>query len=206
MTGQRRRGPRGDVSAALIIEAAERVLDDGGVGRLSLRGIAAAAGITPNAVYTYFPDVEALRNDVGDRFLGTFDLTPLDATPDAESLAAFLRGVLARFRDQPARAEILAAQRVIGPHSLELNEALLRFFDAAGLSEERAWSATGFLTEWVHGAAMLSPSASPSPGFLARFAAIDLDAYPRTAAMLGASPQPDDLELVASALLARPEV
>lgn len=202
VAGQRRRGPRGDLSAELIVEAAERVLDEGGLDRLSLRRIAAAAGIAPNAVYTYFPDMDGLRNQIGDRFLATLDLSLLDGAADVASLTAFLHAVLLRFRTQPARVQILATQRVIGPHALALNEALLGFFDAAGLCQQRAWTVTSFLTEWLHGAAALAPSQAPTPAFLARLAAIDLDDYPRTAAMLHAPTPAEDLELIARALLA----
>lgn len=203
MTGQRRRGPRGDVSAERIVTAAERVLDEGGLAALTLRRVAGAADVTPNAIYTYFPDMEALRNCIGDRFLGTIDLAPLDGAPDPASLERFVHGVLERFRAAPARAEILASQRVIGPQALALNEALLRFFDNAGLSRERGWSATAFLTEWVHGAAILSASEAPTPRFRAELEATDLADYPRTAAMLGGPPPTGALGLVAHALLGR---
>lgn len=191
------------MSAERIVTAAERVLERGGLAALTLRRIAAEADVTPNAVYTYVPDMEALRNRVGDRFLGTIDLAPLRGPADAASLERFLHGVLERFRAAPARVEILASQRVIGPHALALNEALLRFFDDAGLSEERGWSATAFLTEWVHGAAMLSASETPTPRFRAELEATDLTDYPRTAVMLGESPTTDALSLVVHALLGR---
>lgn len=203
MTGQRRRGPRGDVSAARIVAAAERVLDRDGFAALTLRRVAVEAGVTPNAIYTYVPDMETLRNRVGDAFLGTVDLTPLRGDPGSAALLTFVRGVLDTFRSAPARTAILASQRVIGPHSLALNEELLDFFHRAGLSEQRGWSATAFLTEWVHGAAMLSASEAPTAGFRAEAAAIDLSDYPRTAAMLGGSPASDALERVVDALLAR---
>ncbi|MBO0609256.1 TetR/AcrR family transcriptional regulator [Myceligenerans salitolerans] len=189
------------MSAQRIVTAAERVLDQGGLGALTLRRIAAEADVTPNAIYTYIPDMEALRTRIGDRFLGTIDLAPLRGPADAASLERFLHGVLERFRASPERVGILASQRVIGPHALALNEALLRFFDDAGLTEERAWSATAFLTEWVHGAAILSASETPTPRFRAELAATDLTDYPRTAAMLGGSPTTDALGLVVRALL-----
>jgi AcrR family transcriptional regulator len=202
MAAQRNRGPRGDLSAGLIVEAAERLLHEQGLRGLSLRRIAAAAGIAPNAIYTYLSGMEEIRNHLGDRFLATLDLTPLEGAPVAGSLSAFLRGVLDRFQASPAGAEVLAGQRIIGPHALALNEALLRFFDAAGLSPERSWAATGFLTEWVHGAAMLTASDAPTPSFTARAEAIDPAAFPLTAAMLGGWSQADPLDLISEALLA----
>lgn len=206
MTSDRRRGPRGGISAETILTAAERLLDRDGAKSLSLRRIALEAGVAPNAIYTYVPDMQALRNRLGDRFLGAIDLGPLRGTAEAASLVDFLRGVLEQFRDNPARVSILAGQRVIGPHALALNEALLDFFAAAGLSDARARSATGFLTEWVHGAAQLSVSEAPTPMFLDELAATDMAPYPRTAAMLEAPPscpvaQDGILAMVAEALL-----
>lgn len=179
MHSQRRRGPRGDISAHLLLGAAERVLGAGGLPALSLRAVAQEAGVTPTAVYTYFSDMGDLRHRLADRFLGTLDLGLLSAPPAAAALRSFLQHVLEVFARAPGQVQILASQRVIGPQSLGLNEALLSFFiDRVRHRPPEAAAATDLVTEWVHGTLLLSTSNAPLTG------GVSLAGYPRTAAML----------------------
>jgi AcrR family transcriptional regulator len=53
---ERRPGPRRALTEDEILDAALRLLDEGGANGASVRGIAAKVGVAPNAVYTYFPD------------------------------------------------------------------------------------------------------------------------------------------------------
>jgi hypothetical protein len=52
-----RRGPRRALTEDEILDAALGLLDEGGPAAASVRGIAAKVGVAPNAVYTYFPDI-----------------------------------------------------------------------------------------------------------------------------------------------------
>ena len=181
----RRRGPRGDISADLLLAAGERVLAARGLTGLSLRAVAREAGVTPTAVYTYFADMADLRHRIGDRFLGTLDLSLLTSPPAAAGLAAFLRHVLDVFAHAPGQVQILASQRILGTHALALNEALLAFFiDRVGHSPAGAAAATDLVTEWVHGTLLLSPSNLPLSD------EVPLPGYTRTTAMLtGTAPE-----------------
>lgn len=175
----RRRGPRGDISADLLLAAAERVLAARGLPGLSLRAVAREADVTPTAVYTYFADMADLRHRIGDRFLGTLDLDLLTSPPAAVGLEAFLRHVIDVFAQAPGHVQILASQRILGPHALAVNEALLTFFiDRVGHTSAGAAAATDLVTEWVHGTAMLSPSNLPLTE------EVSWPGFPRTTAML----------------------
>lgn len=199
----RRRGPRGDISAHALAAAASRVLDAVGLDGLSLRAVAAEAGIAPNAVYTYFADMAELRNRVGDDFLGRLDLTVLVTEDPAPALDALLSQVLELFSESPGQVALLASQRIIGEHSLALNEALLDFFvDRVGHDLTRAAVVTGMLTEWVHGVAALSGTDGDTDRTVHRLATFDPVRYPRTAAAL-ALPASDDqaIALFTAALL-----
>ncbi|MFD6098375.1 TetR/AcrR family transcriptional regulator [Nocardiopsis flavescens] len=180
---QRRRGPRGDISAPDLLAAAERVLRGGGLAALTLRAVAREADVTPTALYTYFDDMADLRHRLGDAFLAGLDLALLREREPEEGLRLFLHHVLAVFRSSPGHVELLAAQRIAGPHSLALNEALLGFFtDRMGHTPRRAAALTGFATEWVHGTLLLSADAS-SPGFRRALSRMDPADFPRTAAV-----------------------
>ncbi len=198
-----RRGPRGDISANDLAAAASRVLEATGPDGLSLRAVAAEAGVAPNAVYTYFTDMSELRNRLGDDFLGRLDLEVLKGDEPARAMAEFLAQVLAVFAAAPGQVALLAEQRIIGEHSLALNEGLLDFFvDRAGHSLARAAAATGMLTEWVHGVAVLSSSEANVGRTQERLAAFDPARYPRTASAFGL-PADDDaaIELFVSVLV-----
>ena len=190
MTGQaRKRGPRGDITAHHLLTAADRLLRTGGSEALSLRGVAREAGVTPNTLYTYFTDMADLRNRLGDRFLSGLDLSLLTGATPAVSLRRFLVHVLDVFAASPGHVELLAAQRIAGVGAFALNEALLTFFMSTGHSQERAAGITRFVTEWVHGRLLLSPSNSGSATFQTALSDIDLKRFPRTAATLTT---PDD--------------
>ncbi len=159
------------------------------------------AGVTPNALYTYFSDMGDLRNRLGDDFLATLDLLMLRAGRPERALHTFLLHVLDVFSASPGHVQLLASQRIIGPHSLALNEALLDFFiDDVGHSPEKAASITLLLTEWVHGQVLLSPSDGPTGQAHSALSRIDLSDYPRTAAMLATKTDSSALEMLVRAV------
>ncbi len=185
---RRKRGPRGDISTETLLVAADRILDAGGPPTLSLRTVAREAGVTPTVLYTYFDDMFDLRNQLGDAFLGRIDLGLLQQSPAAKGLRALLDQVTDLFEHNLGHAALLSSQRIMGPHALALNEALLDFFiDEVGHSAGEAASITGFLTEWVHGRVQLAPSNPATGGFLRALAHQDLESYPRTTEMLNHS-------------------
>lgn len=160
------------------------MLEEHGLDGLTLRAVARQAGVTPTVLYTYFDDMAALRNRLADDFLARLDLSLLRAQEPHAALGTFLHHVLRAFTDAPGHVAILATQRIAGVGALALNEALLDFFeDAAGLGPREASRATWLLTEWVHGRVLLARSDSGWRGFEAAMGRLDLDAYPRTAAM-----------------------
>jgi AcrR family transcriptional regulator len=200
-TSGRRRGPRGDVSARLLVDAADRVLSRGGLPALSLRAVAAEAGVTPNALYTYVDGMADLRHRLGDAFLGRLDLSLLVDEPPRDALRRFLEHVLDVFENSPGHVQLLASQRIAGPHALALNEALLEFFiDGVGHDPVRAAGITMFVTEWVHGRLLLSPSNAVSESFTTALGRVDLAAYPRTAEMLATPGEDLGVELLVEAV------
>jgi TetR/AcrR family transcriptional regulator, tetracycline repressor protein len=68
-----RRGPRRALTEDEILDAALCLLDEGGPAAASVRGIAAKVGVAPNAVYTYFPDKDAVVQALVERLLGEVD-------------------------------------------------------------------------------------------------------------------------------------
>lgn len=195
-----RRGPRGGISRADILAAADRVLVTGGLSALSVRAVAREAGLTANAVYTYVASMAELRNGLADAFLATLDVSLLQDVDPRRGLRCFLEHVLEIFRASPSHVEILAQQRVIGEGSLTLQEALLTFFEVrCGRDSASAADATMFLTEWVHGHTLLSSSNIPLPAW-AEPSPLDRERFPRTAATLTLPTHASALDLPLAAI------
>src|SRR3954468_19727901 len=70
---RRPRGPRRAFSEEEILDAALSLLDEGGPNAATLRGIAAKVDVSPNAVYTYFPDKAAVFKALVQRLLVQLD-------------------------------------------------------------------------------------------------------------------------------------
>ena len=69
-----RPGPRRSISQADIVDAAFEILEHKGMAAVSVRGVAAALGLTPTAMYTYFPSKNALLRAMVEQLLSTIDL------------------------------------------------------------------------------------------------------------------------------------
>jgi len=83
----------GDLEAALV-DAAIELVRKTGPGHLSLRAVAEQVGVSPSAVYHYFPDKDALVSHVGDKLfidLAEMQRTALAKIPGKSARAARLR-------------------------------------------------------------------------------------------------------------------
>ncbi len=194
-TELRRPGPRRSLHEDDLLDAALALLDEGGPGAASVRGIAARVGVVPNAVYTYFPDRTAVVRALVDRMLGQVD-HDVFADPArpwrvrVESLALELRQQLAA---HPGVVPLVLAGPLDGPHALALHERLLELFADAGLSDVDAARASYLLVTCMVGSVALDVATVQRPGPLpsepdrvaARHQAVmavSAERYPRTTA------------------------
>lgn len=184
----RKRGPRHDLGLDDFLDAAEELLADQPAESLSLRAIATAVGVSPNAVYSYVDSAEDLTQELADRFLARLDLAVLEreGCPHCRALD-FVQHVRSRLADQPNLGGLVAAHRIIGPGAMALNEALLGFFAEvvpAGLQSV----AVDLLTTQVLGEALLGGGEGESSLLTRRLARLDPAAFPRTAAQESVDP------------------
>lgn len=193
-----RRGPRGDLSRATILAAADALVDRrGGLDGVSLRAVAGALGVAANALYTYFPSRAALVHELADARLGRLragELAPHSgqATVCAHCALTELFGRATALYAAPGTLALLKAQPVLGPESFRLSETVMAlcgdsdvaprdahdlimgwFYGSASLAAE-GW-ATGTDTlraagDWVEGFPLVSARPDPEPA--AQFAAI----------------------------------
>lgn len=165
--GNRKPGPRGDLSTATVIAAATQVLERDGMAVFSLRGVARELGVAPNALYTYARSRDALLEQVADTALSRLDLEILDprrrghqASRSGGAAARarvvdFAAHVLSEFRAHPAIARVLFDRPIGGPGAYRLNEALIGAIHACGPSVPAAARIAHALTALVFGHAII---------------------------------------------------
>ncbi|HET6625421.1 MAG TPA: TetR/AcrR family transcriptional regulator [Nocardioidaceae bacterium] len=194
-SGRARPGPRRALTQDELVDAALKLLDEGGTSAASIRRIAAEVGVAPNAVYTYFPDKAAMERAVVERLLGDVDHGAFSARNHpwrrrVEALALDLRANLAA---HPGAVPLFMGGPMGGPHALGLNEQLLELLDDAGLGPQDAARAAYLLVVFVLGSLALNVADLRQPGPLPderdrismrsrALAATPADAFPRTAA------------------------
>ena len=69
-----RPGPRRSLTHAEILDAAFDLLEAKGFEAVSVRGVAGSLGITPTALYTYYPSKNALLRGMVEHLLARLDV------------------------------------------------------------------------------------------------------------------------------------
>ena len=138
-----RPGPRRSLTHAEILDAAFALLEARGFDAVSVRGVAGALGLTPTAMYTYYPNKQALLAGMVEQVLGRLDfgVESADAAADAPApagaartrvlaLAHCLRDLLV---ERAGAVGLLLATPLHGTNAARLDQALLAAFTGAGL-------------------------------------------------------------------------
>ncbi|KRC61664.1 hypothetical protein ASE14_12570 [Agromyces sp. Root81] len=150
-------GPRRSVSQVDIVDAAFEILEQKGFAAVSVRGVAAALGLTPTAIYTYFPSKNALLRAMVEELLSDLDLDaaadPAGAWRDrVHALAAALR---ARLAEHTGAMVLVTSGPLDGRHAMSLNETLVAGFQGEGMSLDDAARAAHAVRAHVLGVAAL---------------------------------------------------
>jgi TetR/AcrR family tetracycline transcriptional repressor len=161
-TMTRRPGPRRALSEDDILAAGMGLLDGGGAAALSMRAVAGAVGVAPNALYTYFPTKTALLHALTDELLGQVDHRPLrdPALAWRDRLTRYALDLRATLLAHPGSAALVLRSPFEGPHARATTELLRRVFDVAGLAGEDGARATSLLMTSVLGAVAFDAVAS----------------------------------------------
>jgi TetR/AcrR family tetracycline transcriptional repressor len=175
-----RPGPRRSLTNAEILDVAFDLLEAKGFAAVSVRGVAGALGITPTALYTYYPSKNALLRGMVEHLLARLDIR---ASPGADAAAPRARLLALAFRLRELLTGHAGALGLImsgpldGPNAMRLNETLLESFTAAGLDLDDAARASYALQVFALGSIALESA--------------DLDAEPEAAASDDATPATD---------------
>lgn len=158
-----RPGPRRSLTHAEILAAAFEILEAKGFDAVSVRGVAGALGLTPTAMYTYYPNKQALLAGMVEQVFGRLALD--DAGADASGASGTDGVALARTRvlaiaqavrgllvDRPGAVGLLLATPLDGPNATRVDEELLAAFTSAGLDLAAAGRAAHAVRVHVLGA------------------------------------------------------
>lgn len=134
--------PTPRLSRDRIVEAALRVIDDEGLGDLSMRRLAQELDVWPMALYRYFQDKEELVEAVVEAASTRIELPP-DGGSWRAGLFGLLGGVIASVRRHPGLAVPVGAGRIApgGPRVSEAGLRLLARGGCTGYDAVHAWRA-----------------------------------------------------------------
>src|ERR687896_2086226 len=132
----RMRPPRGSLTAAVILDAAEAVAAQG-FDALTIRAVAARLSAVPMALYNHFATKEQLVDALLDRVLSRFEPPP--AGDDwVEDLRHFARAHRRLLVEHPWAVAPLFTQPNPGMSSVRIGEHALSILRRAGFSGARA--------------------------------------------------------------------
>jgi AcrR family transcriptional regulator len=198
----RTRRPRGSLTPAVILDAAEAVAAQG-FEALSMRGVAARLGAVPMALYNHFSTKEELVDALLDRILSRFEPDP--ATDDwAEDLRRFARAHRRLLVQHPWAVAPLFTQPNPGLGAVRIGEFALRILRRGGFSNARAVAAFSGIIALNYGWSSFTAARDLDPEGPTRdvgtmLAALPREAYPLTvdvAREMGAYGSDDHYEFV----------
>lgn len=153
------RPPR--LSSAQVVAEARRIGARDGIEQLSMRRLADALGVRPNALYTYFPDKGAIVDAVLDDLLG--DVEPPSART---SWRAGLVSVMSSYRrvllTQPGLIPVTVSRPMIGPNAMRLREDMLSLLRRGALDDGDAVHAFLALFAYTTGFVAFEAAREPS--------------------------------------------
>ncbi|MFC9917319.1 TetR/AcrR family transcriptional regulator [Agromyces binzhouensis] len=150
-----RPGPRRSLTHAEILDAAFELLETKGFDAVSVRGVAGVLGLTPTAMYTYYPNKGALLAGMVEQLLGRLDTGEADvpaAPPARDRVVALAEGLRSILVERPGAVGLLLATPLDGPNARRIDERLLATFADAGLDPVEAGRATHAVRVHVLGA------------------------------------------------------
>jgi AcrR family transcriptional regulator len=150
-----RRGPRAQLTAERIADAAIRIADADGLEALSMQRIAADLGYSTMSIYNHIPSKDLLLEVVADVAAGK--PPELGGTEDFRRAVRHWVGTLwAGFQTHPWLLRIPLDHTPIGPNQLAWLDRLLQPLLKTGLAAGEARAAALHLTAVVRGTAQIS--------------------------------------------------
>ena len=103
-----------------------------------MRRLSAEMGVMPNALYSYFPDKEALLTGLLDDLLGEIEPPRASDRDWREGLVEIMDSSRRLVLGHPQLASMFLSRQSIGPNAARLGEITFRLLRQGGLEGERA--------------------------------------------------------------------
>jgi TetR/AcrR family transcriptional regulator, tetracycline repressor protein len=131
-TGRPRR-----LTSSRVVAEARRIGGREGVEALTMRRLADALRVLPNALYTYFPDKASILDAVLDDLIGDVERPDPNASP-RRGLVSLMASYRSLLLTQPGLIALTVTRPQIGPKAIRLREDGLTLLKRAGLSDADA--------------------------------------------------------------------
>jgi TetR/AcrR family tetracycline transcriptional repressor len=119
------------------VAEARRIGAEGGITALTMRRLADALGVLPNALYTYFPDKASILDAVLDDLIGDVERPDLNAS-SRRGLVSLMASYRSRLLTQPGLIPLTVSRPQVGPKAIRLREDGLTLLKRGGLSDADA--------------------------------------------------------------------
>jgi TetR/AcrR family transcriptional regulator, tetracycline repressor protein len=150
-----RRARWGTISRDQVVQAATKVVQDGGYQEMTIRGLASELGVAPMSLYRHVRDKDDLLDEVVDRLLAQ----AWQPGVQSDNWQAWLTDAADKLRhflvSQPAARHVYLRHPVVSPAAIARMEAMLDVLRGAGLDEQAARQAYATVHTYTIGFATL---------------------------------------------------
>jgi TetR/AcrR family transcriptional regulator, tetracycline repressor protein len=146
-----------------VATAARRIAAREGVEQLTMRRLAEALGVMPNALYTYFPDKAAILDAVLDDLLGDLRRPRRNLTW-RQGLVSLMSSYRRLLLSQPGLIALTVSRPMVGPNALRVREEMLTLLRSGALGE--ADTVTAYFALFAYTTGFVSFETARPPGTL----------------------------------------
>jgi TetR/AcrR family transcriptional regulator, tetracycline repressor protein len=132
LTGRPRR-----LTSSRVVAEARRIGAEEGIEALTMRRLADALDVLPNALYTYFPDKASILDAVLDGLIGDVERPNANARP-RRGLVSLMASYRSQLLTQPGLIALTVSRPQMGPKAIRLREDGLTLLKRGGLSDADA--------------------------------------------------------------------
>ena len=156
----RERVPRGTISREQVVEAATRIVQDGGYEEMTVRSLADRLGVAPMSLYRHVRDKDDLLGEVVDRLLATA-WRPSASPSDWEGWIAMAANKFRNFLvKQPAALRVFLQHPVVSPAAIARMNAMMDVLRDVTVDEDAAKRAYAAIHTYTIGFAALEAGRS----------------------------------------------
>lgn len=164
--GGRPRAGQESLSRRRILEAALRLVDEEGIGALSMRRLGAELGVNPMSIYHHLPGKDAVISGLVELIFSGMGVRYSDGSPWQDQVRAWAGAYRDLARSHPNLVlEIVSSAAAVTEAVLLVNEPLYRALDEAGLTPAKVVQAADSVVDFVHGFALAEGAQPPERPF-----------------------------------------